>query len=583
MLDDPIKFHRTIGFMIGFSTLGHVGAHVVHMRTVAAAAPLQHDVLDVFDLTPEETMAGTPMKQQLFSVKMATGVFLSFGFLVLFVSASSWFRRKGWGFKLFQRSHAVWPFLYLVLLLHGNQRTWIWLFFPALFIAIDRLSRMQGQQHAGVLLTARLLPKDVIHLTFEPPEGFTYQAGQYILVGWEGEWHPFTLTSAPEESVISVHIRCPKTLDWCHALRRRLITEAPAKVRGEEKVGSNTPEPEPGTVVTYTRLDLPGGVTCCRPIGSGGASPGLRRGATDLMETSLNERIEEAGGVLLKIGGPFGAPAQRVWEFGPIMVVGAGIGVTPFVSIMRSAQLRAQQRATILGMAKIDDSLAASKERRKKIKEQKKEAAEATKAAGNDAESGGGGSSSKVTVGAAMTWFKKKVTRKQAGSKPSPEPAAPSSRPAESTPKSGGPGQGEDWNPEGLAELVQDVIPVPTKIHFYWIVRTQQELDWFYDLLASAVEGAASGIAEVHFFTTQEVDTEGLQALPCAFKQHSGRPNWGPIFQGLREEHKGENVGVFLCGNPAIGEELASQSRENSDPPDAGAERTHFSFFKEHF
>ena len=63
--------------------------------------------------------------------------------------------------------------------------------------------------------------------------GFSYQAGQYILLGWRGEWHPFTLTSAPEESrplliraaelrallmtggrrrCISVHIRSPNSL-----------------------------------------------------------------------------------------------------------------------------------------------------------------------------------------------------------------------------------------------------------------------------------------------------------------------------------------------------------------------------------
>jgi len=135
-----------------------------------------------------------------------------------------------------------------------------------------------------------------------------------------------------------------------------------------------------------------------------------------------------------------------------------------------------------------------------------------------------------------------------------------------------------------LAELVQDVIPLPTKIHFYWIVRTQEELDWFYDLLAAAVEGSASDIAEVNFFTTQDVGTGDLKALPCKSKHHFGRPNWPSIFRSVKAEHPGENVGVFLCGNPAIAEELSTQSRENSDPPDReNAEGTCFSFFKEHF
>lgn len=277
--------------------------------------------------------------------------------------------------------------------------------------------------------------------------------------------------------------------------------------------------------------------------------------------------------MLLKIAGPFGAPAQRVWEFGPIMVVGAGIGVTPFVSIMRSVQLRAQQRAVILGHAKVDDSLAASKDRRKKVKEQKREAAVET--------ASGGGSG----MGTVTSWFKKRVGKKMAGksSKDSGASSAAAAPPDSASPQARGPREGEDWNPEGLAELVQDVIPVPTRIHFYWIVRTQEELDWFYDLLAAAVEGSASDIAEVHFFLTQEVETQGRLSLPCASQQHFGRPNWGTIFASVKEQHPGENVGVFLCGNPAIGDELALQSREHSDPPEAGPDRTLFCFYKEHF
>ena len=42
-----------------------------------------------------------------------------------------------------------------------------------------------------------------------------------------------------------------------------------------------------------------------------------------------------------------------------------------------------------------------------------------------------------------------------------------------------------------LSVWCPEVIPVPERIHFYWIVRNQQELDWFYDLLATAVEGPA--------------------------------------------------------------------------------------------
>lgn len=52
--------------------------------------------------------------------------------------------------------------------------------------------------------------------------------------------------------------------------------------------------------------------------------------------------------VMLQVTGPFGAPAQKVWSFDTLMAVGAGIGVTPFASILRSVQLRAKQRETLL-------------------------------------------------------------------------------------------------------------------------------------------------------------------------------------------------------------------------------------------
>eukprot|EP00438_Fugacium_kawagutii_P008829 Skav213990 [mRNA] locus=scaffold2843:108348:112938:+ [translate_table: standard] len=51
-------------------------------------------------------------------------------------------------------------------------------------------------------------------------------AGQYVMLHWKGEWHPFTLTSAPEERHLTLHIRASATLDWCSALRRHLMLEA---------------------------------------------------------------------------------------------------------------------------------------------------------------------------------------------------------------------------------------------------------------------------------------------------------------------------------------------------------------------
>eukprot|EP00427_Karlodinium_veneficum_P031661 CAMPEP_0169187536 /NCGR_PEP_ID=MMETSP1016-20121227/2976_1 /TAXON_ID=342587 /ORGANISM="Karlodinium micrum, Strain CCMP2283" /LENGTH=300 /DNA_ID=CAMNT_0009263501 /DNA_START=206 /DNA_END=1105 /DNA_ORIENTATION=- len=120
-----------------------------------------------------------------------------------------------------------------------------------------------------------------------------------------------------------------------------------------------------------------------------------------------------------------------------------------------------------------------------------------------------------------------------------------------------------------LKRLVQSTVNVPKRIHFYWIVRSQEEFDWFYDLLAAAVEGPAKDIVVINVFTTGEIELSQVKSLPCAHHhQFFGRPNWGRIFKDVRNQSRGEHIGVFLCGSPVIGTELARQSAAHTDPPD---------------
>jgi len=207
-------------------------------------------------------------------------------------------------------------------------------------------------------------------------------------------------------------------------------------------------------------------------------------------------------GVVLQLGGPFGAPAQKVWEFDTVMVVGAGIGVTPFASILRSVNLRVRQQQIIMN-----------------------------------------------ACGGVGGWRSRKNS---------------------------------NMSDDDL--LLAQVVKVPKKIHFYWIVRSQDELDWFGGLLGSALKGPARELIEMNAFMTGEIELSKIKDLEYlnSNNQFFGRPNWGRIFKKSREAHQGEHVGVFLCGSPLIGKELGEQSAKHTDPPGApGA--TRFSFFKEHF
>eukprot|EP00435_Cladocopium_sp_Y103_P061576 s587_g23.t1 len=516
-IDDPINFHIVIASFTMIASAIHIAGHCVHAYIIRTSPTIQSDPFDLWKLTSEEKASGMTLFHQIFNIQMRcagfTGVVLTVMMLAILLTALNCSRRRTncisrriGGFNLFWRIHMSWKWLYVLLLLHAPARLWIWFFFPAIFVVVDRLLLANHQALYLHLRSVKLLPRDVIGLTFELPQGFAYQAGQYILLGWKGEWHPFTLTSAPEENCISVHIRSPNSLDWCSALRKRLTQDAPAEAAGIDPADSKPPKAP--LLIEYSKCVLSNSPIVYntprvaartsdegtmenegpRLLGrstSGKQVEPVQSGETMISRVQPGMLPPEA--VVLQVTGPFGAPAQKVWGFETLMVVGAGIGVTPFASILRSVQLRAKQRETIMSTA----------------------------------------------------------------SRPSAWKSAM--------------GQGSEDARAGLQRLVEDLVVVPKKIYFYWICRGQEEFDWFCDLLSDAAEGPAAGIVDITLFLTGEIELSQVKKLPCASGQFFGRPNWGRIFKQNREKHKGEHIGVFLCGSPIIGEALSRESIKNSE------------------
>eukprot|EP00930_Biecheleria_cincta_P029979 TRINITY_DN20799_c0_g2_i1.p1 TRINITY_DN20799_c0_g2~~TRINITY_DN20799_c0_g2_i1.p1 ORF type:complete len:1459 (-),score=258.41 TRINITY_DN20799_c0_g2_i1:61-4437(-) len=632
-IDDPISFHIVCAMLVGVNSAIHIVAHILHMITITSAPPIEKDPLGLFRLSDTEQVSGASIGVQLASRAHITGILVTGLMCVMYLTALPSIRRatcciarRCGGFRLFQRTHSLWPLVYILLLAHASHRFWIWMFFPFVFVAADRMILTQRRRYPAVLKSARLLMFDVIHLTFEVPEHFTYQAGQYIMLFWRGEWHPFTLTSAPEENQLTVHIRATDSMDWCSALRRHLTQEVPAEASGMAKPSGSV---APGTIVEYNKLELPNGTICCKAKPNsmsteGGTSSSdkvsldltltgrqdgsdskeaVRRAKTDESESLFGGATDAPmppGCVQLQLQGPFGAPAQRVWEFQTVMVVGAGIGVTPFVSILRSVQMRMQQQELLYasqGKSRADYELKSNQRtaRSERLHGMAPPAADSFlqsdvqrdfelhsrkprirhEVAHGMHDSGSASESSRPRPDVLGS----RALGSDLGSRLPGMPATPTSslaaKVAEASATSGGASL--------LDQLVRNVIPVPKAIHFYWMVRNQQELDWFYDLLATAKQGPAQNRVEVNLFTTGEAELSSVKKLACVDHQYFGRPSWGRIFKGCKEKHKGEHIGVFLCGSPVIGVELARQSERNSDPPDLGENRTRFTFFKENF
>jgi len=139
---------------------------------------------------------------------------------------------------------------------------------------------------------------------------FKYTAGQWLFIQVPEisslQWHPFTITSAPKDPYVSVHIR--QVGDWTRGLGDRLGVgpSVVAAMTSAAMKGSEKNEKTGSTRGDFVELD---------------ASSGL----------SLPQ---------VRIDGPFGAPAEDVFDVEVAMLVGAGIGVTPFASILKDIWYR---------------------------------------------------------------------------------------------------------------------------------------------------------------------------------------------------------------------------------------------------
>ncbi|VAI14317.1 unnamed protein product [Triticum turgidum subsp. durum] len=208
------------------------------------------------------------------------------------------------GFNMFWYSHHLFVVVYVALVVHGvclyinrtwyKQTTWMYLAVPVLLYAGERLLRAL-RSHG--LTTVRIekvavYPGNVIAIHMSKPHGFRYRSGQYIYVNCGEvspfEWHPFTITSAPGDDYLSMHIRCRG--DWTSRFR-----------------------------AIFSQI--------CRPP-LAGQSGLLRADFTSMVEH--NAKFPR-----LLIDGPYGAPAQDYRKYDVLLLIGLGIGATPLISIVK--------------------------------------------------------------------------------------------------------------------------------------------------------------------------------------------------------------------------------------------------------
>ncbi|KAF5726609.1 respiratory burst oxidase D [Tripterygium wilfordii] len=337
--DDNLNFHKVIAIAIAVGVALHAGAHLT-----CDFPRLLHATEEEYE--PLEKYFGEEQPENYWwfvkGVAGVTGIIMVVLMAIAFTLATPWFRRnklnlpkalkKLAGFNAFWYSHHLFVIVYTLLIVHGiylyltktwyHKTTWMYLAVPILLYACERLIRAFRSSIKPVkILKVAVYPGNVLALYMSKPQGFKYKSGQYMFVNCAAvspfEWHPFSITSAPGDDYLSVHIR---TLgDWTRQLKT---------------VFSEVCQPPPAGKSGLLRAD--------------GGNPSFPK---------------------ILIDGPYGAPAQDYKKYDIVLLVGLGIGATPMISIVKD--IINNMKTLSHDAAALESGLATPNNNRNKFKTQK--------------------------------------------------------------------------------------------------------------------------------------------------------------------------------------------------------------------
>ncbi|XP_038076920.1 NADPH oxidase 1-like [Patiria miniata] len=326
-LDKNITFHKVVAYLVVFFTIIHVVSHCFNSQNLYNSVTSESGPLAALlslirtesgkPLNPIQVLNKSPYGLTLIDKVLQllpgwTGAVLTLVLIVMFSSSTEFIRRSY--FETFWFTHHLFFLYFAMILAHGAQGivsrqsnvavhdpkkcsetfaqwptdecpdptfvngsagTWKWLLFPIVCYIFERIFRIYRAWQTIIITKVVQHPSSVIELQMKK-QGFKMLPGQYVFLLCPSisrfQWHPFTLTSSPEEDYLSVHIRTVG--DWTNKLR--------------EKVGADEGE--------QSVAKLPS----------------------------------------IAIDGPFGTASIDIFEYEVGICIGAGIGVTPFASILKS-------------------------------------------------------------------------------------------------------------------------------------------------------------------------------------------------------------------------------------------------------
>ncbi|KAK2589308.1 hypothetical protein KPH14_007859 [Odynerus spinipes] len=219
-LDHHIYLHKITGVLIGVFSLIHTFMHLLNFATVI----IKDEVMNSANMTLTEWLLTT--KPKMFGLLPGcanpTGVALII-ILIIMTVCSMPFVRRGGCFEVFYWSHLLYIPFWILTIFHGPN-FWKWFVGPGAIYVVERIRRLtwsRSQRGQTYISSGLLLPSKVTHLVIKRPPNFDFRPGDYVFVNIpviaRYEWHPFTISSAPEqEDYIWLHIRAVG--EWTNSL-----------------------------------------------------------------------------------------------------------------------------------------------------------------------------------------------------------------------------------------------------------------------------------------------------------------------------------------------------------------------------
>eukprot|EP01135_Chromosphaera_perkinsii_P009740 Nk52_evm5s1869 gene=Nk52_evmTU5s1869 len=305
--DSNVKFHKYISYIMLTFSLIHVGSHY-HNFYLISKTPYQsiNSLLQQDTGDPNVTIfhEDKSLKWLMFqSLPGATGHALLFVMILIFVPAI--YRRSN--FNLFFYTHYFYLAFLGLLIAHG-QKHWLqppstqyYLIFPMVILAWEMVSKLRTLVQSTSVISSKIHENSILELEIAKPTTpkFESKPGQYIYINVpeisKYEWHPFTLTSCPEEPNLRVHVK--PVGDWTNELVERMKANHEDAPQRGSSTDSDSDEANTG---------------------------------------SSSARSSPAPFPIINVHGPYGAPSQEVEKYSNVVLIGTGIGITPLAGIVQS-------------------------------------------------------------------------------------------------------------------------------------------------------------------------------------------------------------------------------------------------------